>query len=118
VSENNNSFEDACELLGGTLKRTGPDTVCEISPHDKATVQIVVTDGALKEVSASNELANTHITYPTPGEKIENIKLRRDKKLVHFTFHSGNSCTFTRLPRIVRGTCVIDSRVVTFAFDP
>lgn len=111
-------FSEACKVLDGNLKEDSVETICEIHPHDAATVQIVLSNSSLKEISAENELANTVIRYPFPGEKIRDIKIRRDKKLVFIALSGNNTCTIIRLPRIVRGSCVIDGKVVEFSFDP
>ena len=112
------SSEKACETLGGRIEKTSVETKCVIEPHNKGRVTITLENGSLKEIFAENELASTVIRYPFPGENIRDIKIRSDKKLVFVSLSSGNTCSFTRLPRIVRGSCVIDGRTVDFSFDP
>ena len=111
-------FRKACETLGGRIEKTSVETKCVIEPHNKGRVTITLENGSLKEIFAENELASTEIRYPFPGENIRDIKIRSDKKLVFVSLSSGNTCSFTRLPRIVRGSCVIDGRTVDFSFDP
>lgn len=111
-------FEEACKVLDGEVKHNAVTTICEIHPHDTATVQIVLQNGSLKEINAENELANTVIRYPFPGDKIREINVREDKKLVFIALAGNDTCTITRLPRIVKGSCVISGRTVDFAFDP
>jgi len=111
-------FRKACETLGGKIEQTAVETICIIEPHNHGSVKITLTNGSLKEIYAENELASTNIEYPFPGDKIRDIQIREDKKLVNILLVNGNTCSLTRLPKIVRGTCVLGGRSVSFSFDP
>lgn len=111
------ALKKACDALGGTVEQRGIENVCVVRPHDKATLEIKVVDGKLHEVSGWNDTANINVIY-TGGQPIISIKSNKEKAFSMFTMHGGNTCSFERLSRIVKGYCVVDGKVVSFSIDP
>lgn len=111
-------FNKACEVLGGEVQESSVGHTCVIKPHNKATIKIETINSHLKSISAENEGASTYIDFPFPGEKVAKVSYNEHKRLAVFTLAGGGTCSFTRLPRIVRGVCIIGGRTVEFSFDP
>lgn len=111
-------FIKACEILGGKVEKKGPEDVCEIRPHENGLIQIILNDNRLREIFATNELANTSIRFPAPGTPIAEIRSNEEKRTAFFRLIDKNTCTLTRLPKIVEGVCIINGKIVEFRFDP
>ena len=111
------SLRDACKALGGNLEKRGIEYVCVVKPHEKGTLEITVVDGKVTDVTGWNESATITVKY-LGGQPITKITSNKEKSYVLIQMSDNNTCTFEREPRLIRGSCVVDGKMVSFHIDP
>lgn len=111
------SFRLMCDTLGGTVEKRGIEDVCIVKPHEKGNLEIILVDGKLTEVNGWNDTASINIKY-IGGQPVIKIISNKEKQYALIQMSQGNTCSFERQSRIVRGSCVVDGKMVSFTIDP